>query len=220
MTNSEGDPITSSGVHRGRSRVTIKNMNEQELIQKVIASEKQALWEFYRLFKPRLERFFGRRINNQYDAEEVAADTLLSAIDSLPLFSGKSKLFTWVMAIAKHELIDYYRRKKIKEVVFSRFPFLEKLVSKALGPELAFQEKEAKQRILFTFEKISEGYVEILRLKYMDSLSMVEIAQRLKITVKAVESRLTRARKAFRKHFGKKIQITQESLKILSSSVG
>lgn len=194
-------------------------MQEKDLVQKVITGEKKALREFYGLFKPKLERFFTSRINNPSDAEEIASDTLLSAIDSLPLFLGKSKLSTWVMAIAKHELIDYYRRRKIKTIVFSRLPFLKRLFSRALGPELVLEEKEAKQRILATFEKISEGYVEILRLKYIDGLSMVEIAERLKTTVKAVESKLSRARRAFRKHFGKKIQITPENLKILNPSV-
>ena len=123
------------------------------------------------------------------------------------------------MAIAKHELVDYYRRRKIKTFVFSHFPFLKNIVDKALGPELALEEREAKEKILLTFEKISEGYVEILRLKYMDGLSMREIAERLKITVKAVESRLARARKAFRKHFGKRIQVTPENLKVFSSFV-
>jgi len=194
-------------------------MKEQVLIQKVIANDKKALRQFYKTFKPKLERFFGRRIGDRHDCEEVVADTLLSAIDSLPLFSGKSKLSTWVMAIAKHELVDYYRRKKIKTFVFSHFPFLERLVSKALSPELALEEKEAKRKIAGAFEKTSEGYQHILRLKYMDGLSMREIAERLEMTVKAVESKLSRARKAFRKHFGKKIQITPEGLKVLTSSI-
>jgi len=194
-------------------------MKEQVLIQKVIANDKKALRQFYKTFKPKLERFFGRRIGDRHDCEEVVADTLLSAIDSLPLFSGKSKLSTWVMAIAKHELVDYYRRKKIKTFVFSHFPFLERLVSKALSPELALEEKEAKKKIAQAFEKTSEGYQHILRLKYMDGLSMREIAERLEMTVKAVESKLSRARKAFRKHFGKKIQITPEGLKVLTSSI-
>lgn len=194
-------------------------VQERELIQKVIANDKQALREFYKTFKPKLERFFKRRIGNPADAEEVVADTLFSAIDSLPLFSGKSKLPTWIMAIAKHELVDYYRRKKIKEIVFSRFPFLEKLISKALGPELVLQEKEAKQKIAATLEGLNEGYQQILRLKYMDGFSMAEIADRLKTTVKAVESKLSRARLAFQKEFGKNKEATPEGIKILNSSL-
>ena len=84
-------------------------MKEQTLINGVVASDKRALRQFYKTFKPKLERFFKRRIADSSDAEELVHDGLLSAIDSLPLFSGKSKLSTWVMAIAKHELIDYYR---------------------------------------------------------------------------------------------------------------
>ncbi len=143
-------------------------------------------------------------MDNFLDAEEIVQDTLMSAMDSLPTFKGKSSKFTWLCGIARHEIGDFYRRKKIKQIVFSKFPFLEKLVSEALGPELAYQELETKTRILKTFKNISEGYTRVLRLKYIEGLSMKQIAHKLNLTVKAVESRLTRARLAFQLEYAKK----------------
>ena len=52
-------------------------------------------------------------------------------------------------------------------------------------------------------KNLSEGYSRILRLKYIDNLSMKEIGTKLELTVKAVESRLTRARLAFVKEYAK-----------------
>ncbi len=137
------------------------------------------------------------------DVEEIVQDTLISAMDSLPTFKGKSSEFTWLCAIARHEIGDFYRRKKIKQIVFSKLPWLKELVDEALGPELAFQELETKTRILKTFKNISEGYHQILRLKYIEGLSMKQIAHKLNLTVKAVESRLTRARLAFQLEYDK-----------------
>ena len=138
------------------------------------------------------------------DVEEIVQDTLISAMDSLPTFKGKSSEFTWLCAIARHEIGDFYRRKKIKQIVFSKLPWLKELVDEALGPELAYQELETKTRILRTFKNISEGYTRILRLKYIEGLSMKQIADKLNLTVKAVESRLTRARLAFQLEYDKK----------------
>ena len=45
---------------------------------------------------------------------------------------------------------------------------------------------------------INEGYRSVLRLKYIEGLSMAQIAKELGLTIKAVESRLSRARLAFR----------------------
>lgn len=155
-------------------------------------------------YRQRLTKFVAKRVDNFLDAEEIVQDTLISALDSLPTFKGKSSQFTWLCGIARHEIADFYRRKKIKQIVFSKLPFLEKLVSEALGPELAFQELETKTKILKTFKNISEGYTRILRLKYVEGLSMKQIAYKLNLTVKAVESRLTRARLAFQLEYAKK----------------
>ena len=150
-------------------------------------------------YRQRLTKFVRKRVDNFMDVEEIVQDTLISAMDSLPTFKGKSSQFTWLCAIARHEIGDFYRRKKIKQIVFSKCPWLKELVDEALGPELAFQELETKTRILKTFKNISEGYAKILRLKYVEGRSMKEIARKLNLTVKAVESRLTRARLAFQK---------------------
>ncbi len=172
-------------------------MTEKELISGVIAGNKQATERFCKQYRARLFGFIATKVENFLDVEEIAQDSLLSAIDSLPTFKGESGLFTWMGSIARHEIGDFYRKKKIKQVVFSRLPFLENLVSQALGPELAYQELETKRRILKSLKKLSEGYGQILRLKYVDELSMKQIARKLNLTVKAVESRLTRARLAF-----------------------
>ncbi|MCX6817064.1 MAG: RNA polymerase sigma factor [Candidatus Beckwithbacteria bacterium] len=149
--------------------------------------------------REKLVKFIRRKIGDQQDVEDVVQDTMISILDSQFNFKGDSSLETWVLGIAKHEISDFYRRKKIKQIVFSRLPFLKELVSEALGPELAYQELETKKRILQTLKNLSEGYSKILRLKYIDELSMKEIGKKLDLTVKAVESRLTRARLAFQK---------------------
>ena len=151
------------------------------------------------MLRQKLIKFVSGRVNDPHDAEDIVQETLIAIYDSLALFKGKSAFFTWCCSIAKHEIADFYRKKKIKQVVFSRLPFLKELVSEALGPELAYQELEAKTKILNTFKRLSEGYSQILRLKYVEGLSMRQIAQELNLTIKAVESRLTRARLAFQK---------------------
>lgn len=179
----------------------MKQYNNETLIKRVIANDDRATTQLYWRFIPHLRRFFKGRITNRKDAEEVVHDTFLSVLDALPSFDGRSKLLTWIIGVAKHELVDYYRRKRIKKMLFSRFPFLEKLVDQALGPQLALEEKQLKQRILKTFQILSEGYAQILRLKYVEGLSVAEIAQTLEVSYKAAESRLTRARLAFQKAF-------------------
>lgn len=154
-----------------------------------------------RKYRARLKRFIAQKVGNEEDIEEILQETFIAAIESYSRFSGKASLFTWLCAIAKHEISDYYRKKKIKTILFSHFPWLENLASEALGPEQLLLRKEFEAKIKRTLVGLSEGYQQVLRLKYYQGLTVKEIAQRLNETVKAVESRLFRARKAFAQAF-------------------
>lgn len=176
-------------------------MTDKELVRKMLENHKPAINRFYNIYKPKLIKLISRNVDNPKDTEEIMHDTLLSALDSLPLFAFNCSLLTWLCAIARHEIADFYRKRKIKAIVFSRLPFLEKLVSKALSPELAMQEKEMKAKIYQTFKSLSEGYSYILRLKYIEGKTYEEIAVILDKSAKAVESQLSRARLAFQKEY-------------------
>jgi len=200
-------------------------MSERELVKKILKGNKKAIREFYEAYEKRLLNFILRKVDNKKDAEEILQDTFISALDSLPLFKGQSSLLTWLCAISRHEIADFYRRKKLKTIIFSRLPFLKKIVDRALGPELALQEKEAKEKIYKTFKNLSEGYSQILRLKYIEGLTMAQIAFKLGKTVKAVESKLSRARLSFQNEYKKQYSnlnslysIPEKSRKVLNSS--
>jgi len=149
----------------------------------------------------RLKNFINQKTKNLTDGEEILQETLISAINCLPLYSGKSSFFTWLCGIAKHEIADLYRKKRIKTILFSHLPWLENLTAEALGPEQILLREEAVKKIEKTLKSLSEGYQQVLRLKYYQGLSVKEIARQLNETVKAIESRLTRARKAFTEAF-------------------
>jgi RNA polymerase sigma-70 factor (ECF subfamily) len=165
-------------------------MNQKRLSQKICQEHEK-----------RLRNFIDQRVDNEQDAEEILQETFIAAFESLSRFSHRSSLFTWLCAIAKHEIIDYYRKKRIKTILFSRLPWLENLASQALGPEQIFLRKEFEGRVKETMMNLSEGYQQVLRLKYYQGLTVIQIAERLNETAKTVESRLFRARKAFAKAF-------------------
>lgn len=149
----------------------------------------------------KLRRFIKGKIDNPLDAEDILQETLISAYQSLGTFNGRSSFYTWICAIAKHEIGDFYRKKRIKAIVFSRLPFLEGLVSQALGPELALERKEVKEKVRLVLGNLKKGYEQVLRLKYIEEMTVREIARELGETMKAVEARLFRARVVFRREF-------------------
>ncbi len=175
-------------------------MTDKQLVSNILSGSDKAITFFYRKFKPELLAFVQKKVDSSI-AEELVQDIFLSAIDSLPGFKAKSSLKSWLISIARHEIADFYRKKKIKEIVFSRLPFLEKLFSEALSPQTAYEERELKFKIVRTLGKLNEGYRQILRLKYYEGFSVAEMAEKLGISYKSAESKLFRARLAFQKEF-------------------
>ena len=148
-----------------------------------------------------LRGFILHFVKDPQDGQDILQETLISASESLAMYSGKSSFFTWLCGIARHEIGDFYRKKKIKTFLFSKLPWLEELAAEALGPEQALLRKEFEQKITRTMSGLSEGYREILRLKYYQGFTVAQIAKKLNETAKAIESRLFRARTAFAKAF-------------------
>lgn len=171
--------------------------DERELVAGLLGGSERALQKFYQGYAPRLRAFIQSKTRSREDAEEILQDSLLSSLDALALYSGRSSLFTWLCGIARHEIADYYRRRTLKTVVFSRFPFVEGFVSRALEPDAKMMRAEYERRVRRALQTLLPHYREILELKYMDGLSVREIAQKLGMSFKGCESALTRARRAF-----------------------
>lgn len=178
-------------------------MEEKKLVSQILKGDKSAKKEFYKQYKDSLLTVVERKAKSKKDAQDIVQETFISALNSLPNFEFRSSLFSWLCSIAHHETVDYYRKQKLKTLLFSKFPFLKDWTDEALGPEKEYLKEELKQEIKNVLNQLSEGYERVLRLKYIEGLSMKAIGKRLKITTKAVESRLYRARKKF-KHLWQK----------------
>jgi RNA polymerase sigma factor (sigma-70 family) len=85
--------------------------------------------------------------------------------------------------------------------VFSRIPNLEFLVSPILNPEEELDARLLKEKIHRALARVLPQYRRLLTLKYIDNLSVTEIARQLAVSVKSAESQLFRARKAFVERF-------------------
>lgn len=159
--------------------------------------DRKTLHVFYQTYAPKLLRHIETKVSSPSDAEEILQDTLFAFLEAIRDFQRTSSLKTFIFAIAGHKIIDFYRRKKIKQVVFSRMPQLESLISPLLNPEEELDSTLLKEKTKKVFEKILPHYRDVLILKYIENLSVEDIAKKLSLTFKSAESRIFRARKAF-----------------------
>ncbi len=175
----------------------MKNLSEQLLVKKIIERDERAFNFFYHQHEKAIFNFIKRKIGDEGIAKEITQEVFLSFLEGLRDFHFQASLKTYLYSIAKNKVLDYYRKNKIKKILFSHLPnFLVEGINIFLMEE-EIEKKEIKKRIEKVFRLLPKDYQGILRLKYIENVKVKQIAKRLKLTFKATESLLFRARKAF-----------------------
>lgn len=173
------------------------NESERKIVKKIVARDETALYKFYKSYKKPLLNFILRFLKDKQDAEEVLQDSFVGFIESLRNFRYQSSLKTFLFSIAKNKIVDKQRKKKIKKILFSYMPenIVESLARVFMDQEIDRKVLEKKIETIFT--RLPNDYSYVLRLKYKEGLKVVEIAEKIKLSFKATESLIFRARKAF-----------------------
>lgn len=176
----------------------MKKMQDQNIHISLLqlGNEKEIL-RWYRTFELPITKYIRSQVSNAEDVQELVQNVFLTCLESLPLFQQQSSLWTWMCSIARHEVADYYRKKYAKRVL-QCIPFMD-----ALLPEQVADMHDVSSIVLSVLQKLSHADRELLQLKYVDGLSVKHIAVHLCQSIKSVESKLFRARKAFEELYAK-----------------
>lgn len=174
---------------------------EKKIIKGILAKNDRVLFGFYKSHHIAVFRYIHRQISQKEIAEELTQDVFLDFIESLRDFRGESSLKTYLFTIARYKVIDHIKKKKIKKILFSALPkyVVENIVGVFMDDEI--ERKDLATRIEQAIDALPNEYRVIIRLKYKDGMKIKEIATRLMLSPKAVESALFRARKAFMKAY-------------------
>ena len=182
---------------------------DKALATRVGRGDEAAFEEFFSAYFPRLFRFaLSRTDGDEAVAEEVVQRTLCNVMYKMDSFRGDAPLFTWLCSICRNELSAYFR-KSGREESFAQpvednteiHAALERISQGGDDPLTERHRDEIAGYVQATLEALPDNYARALEWKYMQGLSVAEIAGELGLGEKAAESVLTRARKAFREAF-------------------
>lgn len=169
----------------------------EKIVRDVLEGRSGAARRFYEMYATFLRGYLRGRLPSADDAEEVLQDVFLSAFDSLPLFRGKSSVKTWLFSIARHEVADYYRKRYVRKVVEQTGRLFEGLGVEVGSPEFEWEKIRIRERFEGAMQSVSGKYRRVLFLRYEMGMSVKEVAEQMKMSFKATESVLYRARMAF-----------------------
>ena len=137
--------------------------------------------------------FLLKKSKDDFLSEEITIQSFSKAFEKIHLFNEQYKFKTWIVSIAKNQLNDYLKKKKI------RFENIENIKSVSLknnfNPE---EELINKERYNYVNEKIDElkpMYKEIIKLKYIEDLSINQISEKLNQPVNTIKIKIYRAKR-------------------------
>lgn len=154
-----------------------------------------ALDELYARCGSAILGYLVAKLGDRELAEEVLQDVMLSAWKSAAGFRGDSKVFTWLLSIARNRAINTYRKRKPSVVALDD---VFDLHGNDTGPLEQVERNDLRTAVARALRHLPETQREVLILVFYHQLTGPEVATVLDISVGTVKSRLHRAKQALR----------------------
>lgn len=163
--------------------------DESTLLERLKRGDPAAAREFFERYSPRILRFILHALGpgNDADADDILQDTFMALAEALPFFRGQSSLFTFACAVAHRKTLSFIRTRARRS---------ELMNDRTIEAVRTIVEPPPDEELHNALASLSAQHREVLILKYVEELSVSEIAAVLSLSEHAVESRLARARKA------------------------
>jgi RNA polymerase sigma-70 factor (ECF subfamily) len=147
----------------------------------------------YRVALPQVYGYLLPRCGSVAVAEDLTAETFMAAVAATKQRCMQEVTVAWLVGVARHKLVDHWRRvareqRSLAAVEQDQVDF-EDPWEEALDVEAAHA----------ALSRLSVPQRVALTLRYLDGLSVADVAQHLDRSVHATETLLVRARAALRR---------------------
>lgn len=181
---------------------------DRRLAERLLKGEERAFNEFFNTYFSRLYRFAVTRMSDDDAARDIVQQTLCRALRKIDTYRGEAAMFTWLCQICRSQLSDYFEhqgRQAKRFVPIEDDPqiqaALETMAAPDTDPELTARRGEVSRLVQVVLDRLPPRYGDALEWKYVEGISVEEIATRLGLQHGAAQSLLQRARLAFREMF-------------------
>lgn len=149
--------------------------------------------EVWQEFANNLRQFINKRVQNEYDGEDILQDVLFKIHCNLSKLENSEKLSPWIYQIARHAIVDYYRSRKIT------LPISDLPENSADKRFLDNVNEEITPCLKPMLDHLPERYRQALISVYVEGLTQREVAEKLGLSVSGVKSRVQRGREKLKK---------------------
>jgi RNA polymerase sigma-70 factor, ECF subfamily len=157
--------------------------------------DREAFLAFYDDALPHVYGYLSARCGSRALAEDLTAETFLAAVDAVRKSDPPPMSRAWVLAVARHKLVDHWRRRAREERQ------LELLADPSQGIDEPWDARLDALLVGRCLDRLAAQHRAALTLRYLDDLPVAEVASLLGRSLHATEALLVRARAAFRRAY-------------------
>ncbi len=163
-----------------------------------VLADEAAFSRWYEGSAPRVYAFIFNRCGGAADvAEELTQLTFVEALRRRGGYDGRGDVVAWLCGIARHKLVDHYRRLERERRRHRRLVVRDLTIA-----EGSWGAADIRVAVDAALNALPPRHRVVLLLRYLDRQSVPEIAQTIGRSVEATESLLARARRSFARAYG------------------
>lgn len=161
---------------------------DEELMLAYRGGDAGAFEELYRRHRGGLFRFVTRSVRDRAVAEELYQEIWMRAIEARGRYEPQAKFTTWLYTIARHRLVDHWRKKGLQAVSLDT----EREISANPGfePQRILEAKQGLGRFERALADLPAAQREAFLLHQEAEMSVAEIARATGASEEAAKSRL------------------------------
>ena len=174
--------------------------DDADLVRAALAGENSAFSALMTRHKDALYRFVRRYVGDADEAFDLVQESFVACWMALDTFDQARPFPTWLRRIAINKCRDWSRRRKVRQFFFGAAPLIAAETASATSSDVA-DDEHAELRLSQLDQAIAAlptPLKEPLLLTLFEGLSHLEAANVLDVSVKAVETRIYRAKQRLR----------------------
>lgn len=192
ITLRPGQYPLDSRAESGRRRVI--EDPDGELVVRVAAGEAAAARALMARHLPKILNLARRMLGDAVEAEDVAQDAFMRVWTHAPRWRpGRAKFETWLHRVALNLCYDRLRRRPTKAI-----EDVPEFADRAPGPAARLFETQLATVVNEALKRLPDRQREALVLCHYQGLTNIDAAQVMEVSVEALESLLSRARRTLK----------------------
>ncbi|WP_442767410.1 sigma-70 family RNA polymerase sigma factor [Acinetobacter bohemicus] len=151
------------------------------------------LWlsHVYQTHQTTLLSWFKHKLQHHHQSEDLSQEVFYRALKSNYCFTNIKEPQAWLMGIAKHVIIDHWRRQHIERLYLEALAHLPEEFYPSAEHEVCIRETLYQVHVML--EKLPQRTAQVFLLSQLDGLTYYAIAEKLNISEATVKRDMKQA---------------------------